>query len=371
MSQFNLYYSHEAGVYPIFIFLSALSLYFFLFICNKPHKKHAYLGLVLTNILLVYAHYLGFFVIATEIFSMFFAANFRIIYKKLILVFLVLIVSYIPNLIIFFQRFTESVQHGTWVRRPEFTELYGNLNRFLNSRWVMLVFIICTVVNVSVILQKKQFKVKVQTFFKSTYSRIIIIWFVFPYCAMFALSFLAPMFLDRYIIYISVSFYMLMAVLMSKFNANRVLKYISFFSILTAMMWNFSLIPDNNRRVDELVQTINELKSKDPNLMLIISPEYSALEFVYHYNNEYFKDYTNTYSLLNKDHIYPLRDFNGFDKSKLKNRKVVYLDCGTDFAFGKNPILTELKAGRKEDSTIYVYSIYTLHCFGKDKLDGK
>jgi mannosyltransferase len=367
MSQFNLYYSHEARVYPIFIFLTALSLYFFLLICHEPRKKSAYLGLAITNIFLVYSHYFGFFVVATEIFSMFFIGNFHLIYKKLTLVFLSLAVSYIPNFIIFSQRFIVSVQQGTWVRKPEFTELYGNLNRFLNSRWVMLVFLICTIVNISVILQKKQLKLKVITFLKNTYSRIIIIWFIFPYCTMFALSFLAPMFLDRYIIYISISFYLLMAVLMSKFNANRILKYISFFSILIAMMWNFSLTPDNNRRVDELVQTVKEMKAKDRNMILIISPEYSFMEFSYHYDINYFKDYQHTLSLLNRDNIYPLRDLNSFDKSKLNNRKVVYLDCGTDFAFGKNPVMTELKASHREDSTIYIFKIYTLHRFSANK----
>jgi len=148
---------------------------------------------------------------------------------------------------------------------------------------------------------------------------------------------------------------------------HQTLKFISFFSILTAMMWNFSLTPDNHRRVDELVQTVNEMRAKYRNMILIISPEYSFMEFTYHYNINYFKDFQHTVSLLNKDNIYPVRDLSNFDRSKLNNRKVVYLDCGADFAFGKNPVLTDLKACLREDSTVYVYKIYTLHCFCANK----
>ncbi len=366
-SEFHMYFSHEARVYPLFVFLTALSLYLFLQTGKEPKKNGAFIGLLVTNILLIYSHYFGFFVIAAEFISMLFLSNLRSVYKKFILVFLLTAVSYLPNIIIFIQRFTVSVQHGTWVRRPEITELYGNLNRFLNSKYAMLVLLVCMLVNLIFILWKKQFRRKFIAFLKDNPSRIVIIWFVFPYLSMFVLSFWVPMFLDRYIIFTSVAFYLLIAMFLSKFTDTRVLKLFSFFAILAAMMWDFSLTPDNKRKVDEVVQTVKEMKVKNPDMLLIISPEYSYLEFSYHYNIGYFKDYNNTISLLNRENIYPLRDLTLFDKSKLQNRRVVYLDCGSEFAFGKNPVLNELKSSRQEDSTIYVYEIYTLHCFSPIK----
>jgi len=367
LSQFHMYYAHEARVYPIFVFLTALSLYFSLYICNEPKKKSSYFYLLLANILLIYSHYFGFFVIATEFLCMFFVSNFRHIYKKMLLVFLFTALAYIPNIIIFVQRLSVSVQYGTWVRKPEITELYGNLNRFLNSRVVMLVFLICIIVNLIFILWKKQFKMKFMAFLKDTSSRVIIIWVVFPYLSMFLLSYRVPMFLDRYIIYISVAFYLIVAAVLSKFTDNRVLKMFTFFALMIAMMWFFTITPDNKRRVDQVVEKVNEMKTKNPDMAMILSPEYSYLEFTYHYNIDYFKDYKNTLTLLNHDNIYPLRDLANFNMDKLQNRKLVYLDCGSEFAFGKNPILTELKSKYQEDSTIYVFEIYTLHCFGAKK----
>jgi mannosyltransferase len=366
VSRFHIYFSHEARVYPLFIFLTAVSLFYFLQICKEPKKRSAYISLMLANILLIYSHYFGLFVIATEFVIVLFIANFRNIYKKLSLVFLLVAVSYIPNIIIFFHRFTVSVQMGTWVRKPEITELYGNLNRFLNSKYVMIVLLVCILVNLIFLLWKKQFMGRFVAFLKDTSSRVVVLWFVFPYLSMFVLSYWAPMFLDRYIIYTSIAFFLLVAMFLSKFTDNSVLKMVSYFAIMITMMWDLTLAPDNNRRVKQVVETVKDMKEKDADMLMIISPEYSYLEFSYHYNINYFKDYKNTLSLLNRDNIYPLRDLTNFDSSKLHNCKVVYLDCGTEFAFGKNPILTELKANRKEDSTIYVFEIYTLHCFEAD-----
>ncbi len=363
LSQFHVYFAHEARVYPMFVFLTALSLYFNLSAVTYPQKKGAFVWLFIANLLLIYAHYFGFFVIATEMVCLFFIPNFRSIYKKLLIVFILLALCYLPNIIIFYQRFASTIQQGTWVKTPQFSELYGNLNRFLNSRYVMLVLIICVLLNLGLNLKKRQFTNKVIGFKKNIPSRIIIIWFLFPYLSMFLLSYRVPMFLDRYIIYISLSFYILIAMFLGKFTANPSVKMISFFAILIVMMWNLSLTPDNKRRVSQVVETVNELKAKDKNTLIIISPEYAYMEFTYHYNINYFKDYKNTISLLNKDNIYPLRDLSEFDKSKLKNRKVVYLDCGSQFAFGKNPILNELKASHKKDTTLYVYEIYAFHCF--------
>ncbi|MCK9611441.1 MAG: hypothetical protein PHR81_11910 [Bacteroidales bacterium] len=68
--------------------------------------------------------------------------------------------------------------------------------------------------------------------------------------------------------------------------------------------------------------------------------------------------------LLNSEEIYPVRGLNEIQNINLTDRKVVYLDCGTDFAFGKNPLLDELKIKYKIDTTIHIFEIYDVYCFG-------
>lgn len=362
-SWFHMYFSHEARVYPLFVFFTALSLYYFLEICTRPQKKSSYIVLFFINLLLIYSHYFGFFVLAAQFISVFFIREVRKVITKLLLVFLLLFVSYIPNIIIFFNRLTLSVSQGTWLRKPELTELYGNLNRFLNSRIVMLVLIIIVITYLILLVRNKQLKQKISGFVKSDPTRIVFIWFAFPYLTMFIASYWAPMFLDRYIIYISVSFYLFVAIILDYFNNNKVVKTISAFAVLLAMLFYFSLTPDNNRRVKKVVETIKDLKHKNPNTIVFISPEYAFREFTYYYNNSYFRNYNNTVKLLNSEEIYPVRDLDEMQDENLTDKKVVYLDCGTDFAFGKNPVLDELKIKYKIDTTIHIYEIYDVYCF--------
>ena len=362
-SLFHVTFSHEARVYPLFVLLTALSLYCFLSLVNRPGSWKPVVALFVVNLLLIYAHYFGFFVVAAELVSLFVSGNIKKIGKKLFLVFLLLALAYIPNILVFIHRFSFTVTHGTWVRKPEVTELYGNLNRFLNSRTVVVVLLLIILVYMALLLRKRLLFTKFSEFFSSPSSRVLLVWFVFPYLSMFFLSFRLPMFLDRYIIYISVSFYLLIALFLSEFSANRKTGIAASILLLGMMIFNFSLAPGNNRRVSRVVQVVRELKARDPGSIVIISPDYSCLEFTYTYNNSYFRDYNHTMSLLNHENIYPLNDLSSFDKSILADRKVIFLDCDTYFAFGKNPIPGELNPTHFLVQSFPVPGIYTINCY--------
>jgi hypothetical protein len=68
-------------------------------------------------------------------------------------------------------------------------------------------------------------------------------------------------------------------------------------------------------------------------------------------------------ALLNADHIYPLNDFSAFGKAGIAGKKVIYVDSGTDFAFGKNDILDELRASHDLVTCIPVFEIYRIYWF--------
>lgn len=363
LSVFHIFFSHEARVYPIFVFLTALSLYCFLSLVEKPGKWKSSAALLIVNILLVYAHYFGFFVVATEMICVFFSGKLRNIWKKMSLVFLLIAILYIPNLIVFTKRFTVSVEHGTWVRKPEFTELYGNLNRFLNSRIVMLVLIVIMVFYAIRLIKNHQLSGKFYEFFKSSQRRILFVWFVFPYFAMFAVSFFAPMFLDRYLLYTSVGFYLLVALTLTFFAESKKTMFVAagLFIITIACFTNPA--PDNERRVGQVVENVNKLKASFPESLVLISPDYAHLEFTYHYNPGYFRDYKNTTALLKHDNIYPVRDLSGFDKKELATRTIIYVNCGAEFAFGENPVLDELTSSHSLLKEIPVFEIYRIYCF--------
>src|SRR5690606_19289608 len=60
-SNFNTVFAHEARTYPFFVFLTALSFYFYLELIVDKRKARWWL-LAVVNVLLVYFHFFGFFV---------------------------------------------------------------------------------------------------------------------------------------------------------------------------------------------------------------------------------------------------------------------------------------------------------------------
>jgi len=76
------------------------------------------------------------------------------------------------------------------------------------------------------------------------------------------------------------------------------------------MAITFRPYEDNKRRVKEVVQTINKLKTRES--VVVICPSWLDLGFVYYYNQGYFKDYKNlkrNFKTLFFFNVLPLPDF--------------------------------------------------------------
>lgn len=360
-SNMHIYFSHEARVYPLFVLLAVLSLYSFLTILKNPQKKSAYIFLTIWNLLIIYSHYFGFFVLITEFICILFIRELKPARIKFFLIFAILALCYIPNIIIFFNRLSVSIG-GTWVQEPLWSELYGNINRFINTKYNTLTLLILIFTSAILFIIKKQTNIPLKSIFKNKTQVVIMLWFAIPYLLMFAISFKVPMFLDRYILFTSVPLYLLIAILISQTSNNTKIKTVFAIIFVISMIITTNLNPDNNRRVTEVVKISNELKGE--NGIIVISPDYAYREYVYYYNFDYFRDYKNTVTLLNSDGIFPANDYSEI-KNKLTNisSNIVYVDCGAEFAFGTDKILDSLSANYYMKGKYEVFEIYKIYNF--------
>lgn len=362
LSVMNIYFSHEARVYALFVMLSSLSLYFFLSLIKSPDKKSTLFLLFIINLLIIYSHYFGFFIIITQAVSLIFSGSFKKLWKKMLLLYAMLIISYLPIILIFIKRLSISVSQGTWVKPPQFTELYGNLNRFLNSKYPLALLALISLIYFILWAREKSIATRIKSAINNKYLLILLLWFGIPYCGMFISSFVAPMFLDRYLLFTSVFFFLLIAVFISLFCRKQWIVYLSAMLFLIAMTVNLSLNPDNHRNVKGLIAQIQQLKK--PGSIVIISPEYAFREFTYHYNKDYFADYNNTMTLLNNENIFPLRNTDGFSTDELlQATSVIYIDCGSSFAFGNDAVYSSLKNLLAEKQQIKAGDAYTIYEF--------
>jgi hypothetical protein len=193
---------------------------------------------------------------------------------------------------------------------------------------------------------------------------MVLLWFLIPYLGMFAVSFRWPVFLDRYLLFTSLGLFVMIAALIDLFAFERWMKFAFIFALFAIMAYKYTLDPGNGRDLQSVTKVIRENRvEQDP---VVISPDYAYLEFVYHYDINMFRLYDQTKELLMKEHIYPIRQLNDVEDSTiLKSDRVLYLDCGSEFAFGANPLREELSAYFTQTKVIHHDSVYTITRFSK------
>ena len=361
-STMHIYFSHEARVYPLFVLLSAYSLYRYLCILNNSKSFLNYALLFIANLILIYSHFFGFFVLLIEFICLFFINKKEGDLKSFLIFFILLAICYIPNLFLFFHRLSVSTQNGTWVSAPAITEYYGNLNRFINNKYNSLVLIIITLFLVVLKIKQHQISIFINSLKSNKNYLVIFLWFLLPYTIMFLVSFKTPMFIDRYILYTSIPFYFLIAIFLDLLSKNRIYFIVSSIVFLTSMAITLQLNPDNNRRLKEVITMVNKLKSN--NTKTIIAPDYAYMGFAYHYQISCFKDAPNTVIDLNKDRIFPLSTPEQV-KSILTDSKedCLYVQAGTEFCDPNNKILEEISIKYKHHQVFPVFQIYLIHHF--------
>lgn len=361
LSTMHIYFSHEARVYSLFVLLASLSLYFFLRILDEPGKKKYYVLLFIANLALIYSHYFGFFVLLMELVSLLFTRQGKLALKGIVLIMIGLGLAYLPIIGIFFHRFGAS-SGGTWVAKPGVTEVYGNLNRFLNNKYSMLALLLVFSVIFLARFIKGDLVQHIRNMLRERYTLIIFLWFIVPYLLMFLLSFKLPMFIDRYILYTSVPFFLVIAIAFTWFITNPVMQAAAATVFLVSMCITVEINPDNDRRMKEWVEQVRSLKS--PTTLVLLSPDYASLGFAYHYNREHFKDYKNTLALLNKENIFPVNSADAAQSHLGKGSgDCLYLDAGSEFIDPSRSVFKTIAARYAHHQEYFVYKIYYIHRF--------
>lgn len=362
-STMHIFFSHEARVYPLFVLLTAVSLYCFLSISKAPDVKRYYVALFFANLVLSYSHYFGFFVLFVEAVCLLLLPNRKELFKKFFILFLCIGIFYIPNLLIFWHRFSTSAQNGTWVAAPAVTEYYGNLNRFLNNRYNMVMVLLAGTCIFIYLYRNKMLVSKIKELFQNTTFKIVFVWFIVPYTLMFLLSFKVPMFIDRYILYTSIPFYLLVAVLLIFLLDKVNYQLLAINTVLFSMLLTLQLNPDNNRRLKEVTEVVKRLKTD--NTITLLAPDYAYMGFAYHYNIDFFKKAPQTVAELNKDGIYPISRVVQAESVLMDSTSddCVYIQAGTEFSDPNNSVYSAIAKKYKFHKEYRVFQIYLIHHF--------
>ena len=246
-------------------------------------NKSRFLNIIIWNVLLFYSHYLSVFVFLMEI--SLFLIFFRLIktsLNKILLSIAIVLVSCLPGLMIFFRR---SANLGdSWLRIPEYSELYGNILRFFNGTQAFLGCIVLLGL-ISISLRRTDYKLLLKGFKLKSFQFIFFAFFV-PYISMFIVSKVAiPVFLDRYLLFTSVHYIGMGWV---SYILLKDTKWFWSLAIVLPMIISLNYLPKTNRNIDEIMTFV--MANKTEKTQIYLSPPWIDLLFYYHYDIEKFKN---------------------------------------------------------------------------------
>ena len=361
-SNFNVLLAHEARVYAMFSFFVAASMYYFLEAIRNP-KKHKYYLLILgCNTLICYLHYFGFFIVFLQTVAFILLKDVRInTYKNYCLYLLAFGILYIPNTYILVTRFLDSTVHGTWISPPNGLNSVYNMLRTFSNQPLTTVFCILIFVGAGV-----------KSFFKHDenpnriYKQVILLWFLFLFIFMFVISYWIPMFFDRYLIFVSLGYYLSVSILSLSLLSQKKYKFIVPGVTVILFLVTFNPNMDNKRHVKETVSKIVELKTDSTSV--IIFPSSFVINFAYYYNKSIFADvdaktvYDKMIVNLRKENVFSINSINSFSSY---SKRIIYFDAAADFGAPNNNILSTLNTQYRLLNTYKFYEIFNVYEFEK------
>ncbi len=278
------YFAQELRGYGLFSLLTITALYFFLSSTEKPNLRNLGL-LVFCNVLLVYNHYFGLFIIGVQgLCALFFIKN-RVVFLRLLLALLLTGLLFLPMLDVFINQFGKSSQ-GTWVAEPKPKDYIYHMRYFLNGGENCRIAKLFLVIGVGLTLLLQRFFV-----FEKKYL-VTLVWWIVPYLMMFLLSSKTPMFIDRYILFNTMGLFVFFGASSKQLFQFKWLQIGLVVFFLIKMFNSAESIPE---RIDkyfkrELKKAVSFIKSEqDEQTVVGVYPPWVKYHFSFHYALESFK----------------------------------------------------------------------------------
>jgi uncharacterized membrane protein len=291
-----LFYSQETRNYALTGLLTIVSIIFFteIFLSTSKTKIAA---LSITNILLLFTHYIGGFLILAEgITAIFFIRHNRPFLLRFV-------VSCVATALAFIPWMTHALTHVPeegrfWLHKPTFYNFKGVFIDFAGNKLsLILMFAIIGYGLFNFI------KTKPGRNTKEHFQFFLFLFWSFGIVVLLYLSaYLRPVFLTRYLLFCAIGLYILVSYCLSLMKISEMAKGIIVFILVGTMIFSVRLHPTKEEGWREAVNKVKSLQTKDD--IVIVSVFYMNNVFSYYYDLRIFKDYNNIEPLLNKERIF-------------------------------------------------------------------
>ncbi len=337
-SVYHLQYAHEIRVYSLFGLLSVISMLLYWKVWQEFAPFKTWVLLVLVNSLLIYSHYFGFFLLLIQTLAWFWDKDTRRHnVRNYLLYILAMIVLYIPLIPIVLQHFILSDNTGkTWLApASSFEDLYNMLWKFSNKPVVTVIGI---VIIVSAVVKYILDKNKSLT----TATKLLITWFAISFFGMFLISFKVPMYLDRYLIYGSFAYILILVYALDYLFVNKKIYELSSLLVIVLFGATFSLSQPTKRNAPHIADTVRQAIAQK--YAVVICPREFTPAFLYYYDQKLFQKWTvnplygNVIEELKAKNIFSVWNV---DDIKQTNDKWLFIDVAAALTVPQNGILNQ------------------------------
>lgn len=314
-----MYFSHEARCYSLILLLTISSAYFYFSLIQRPNGI-TMLFLALANTLLLYTHYLTLFVPLIELSCCFFYLKNKAFIKFFFL-------SGILSLVLFLPYFKYGIENipkaGTsWLQHPSFENLKNVFIRLAGGKFLFIIYYpLLFLISIFFLFRKKLAKENLKLLFF-----FLCLWAV-PIIGDYVVSQYNPVFVYRYVLYSSLGTILCITYLITTSFKTKGLQYLFFAPVFFQYQSSFTLKPEKAEPWNLLMPEV--IEEKTPGSCIIVTPSFKFKAFSYYYNQDYFKDYTNTLKHLNADTVFFINSMHKELLYKLNSfSKIIVVDCG-------------------------------------------
>ncbi len=355
ISIYQFFFGTEARTYSLLLCATASAMYYLFSLQINSSKRIYFVGLIISNLVLIYSHYFGWFVVFMEFVTALICFRNTNALKKIFLVIVLTALSYLPMMKVVIKQFFISKDH-TWVRPPSNYEYWNQLVFFMNGRnaiYTALILFGIGIVFYLIMTRQKKFPLYIVLLF--------VFWFM-PYTIMFVVSEQVPMFENRHVTSNPAGLYLFTGTFLGYLFERLKLMIPLSGIVLIGVMSTGLHINSKDFGYREVQKAVSHLKSMEKEgSMILIHPHWTDLGFIYYFDKDIFMNVPKYDSLLQANKVYPVWGIKDA-KERIKSHgsgQVLYYQDGSQANDPDNTIFHYLDSiAVRTDSVFFPQTFY-------------
>lgn len=271
-SQHSYAFAHEVRAYSLLTLGCTWAVWQLVRLADDPDRHPAIrsasiIWLVLANVLATWAHYFGWLMVGLELILVFAVPMLRSVRVKMLAAAGITALCSVPLLGILLARAGSSLGQGTWLKAPGIEEPYNMIMRWANAPVVAVVFLILVTYGLTRVRSR------------CSGLAIPLLWSALPLVGMFLISFLFPIYLDRYLLFASIGFYLLVAGSAGSLPGGERVHWMMSAACIIAMAVTFNPWKGNDLHPSKVVAQVEAWR--DGHTAVIIQPAWYDLTYAW------------------------------------------------------------------------------------------